>query len=196
MNTRDPRVRVMPHYAIEESWLSPDGLTLLEPHSSTYVTFLANQIADLICYFESRHHRTRGEVSFNDDHLNQTQMTPPLLNWGTPNTSGNWGSQHSTPRHEDDPTKPKSGVSLLFWIALMLHIRPQYPFSLFKPCYMASAPSIKLLRETATIKDVVRALNNFYDEFLEQNIRINLDHANQEDINDGELNKQNATRVF
>ncbi len=61
---------------------------------------------------------------------------------------------------------------------------------------MASAPSIRLLRETATIKDVVRALNNFYDEFLEQNIRINLDHANQEDVNDGELNKQNATRVI
>ncbi len=60
---------------------------------------------------------------------------------------------------------------------------------------MASTPSIGLLRETATIKDVVRALNNFYDEFLEQNIRLNLDHANQEDINDGELNKQNATRV-
>ncbi len=60
---------------------------------------------------------------------------------------------------------------------------------------MASAPPIRLLRETATIKDVVRALNNFYDEFLEQNIRLNLDHANQEDINDGELNKQNATRV-
>ncbi len=46
------------------------------------------------------------------------------------------------------------------------------------------------------MKDVVYALNGFYDEFLEQNIRINIDHANQEDINDGEYNKQNASRVF
>jgi hypothetical protein len=60
---------------------------------------------------------------------------------------------------------------------------------------MASAPPIRLHRETATIKDVVRALNNFYDEFLKQNIRLNFGHANQEDVDDGELNKQNATRV-
>jgi hypothetical protein len=61
---------------------------------------------------------------------------------------------------------------------------------------MASAPSTRLLPETATLTDVVHALNNFYDEFLEQNIRLNLDHANQEDVNDGEYNKQNASRVM
>jgi len=60
---------------------------------------------------------------------------------------------------------------------------------------MASAPPIKLLRETASLKEVLYALNTFYDEFLEQNIRLNLDYANQEDVNDGEYNKQNATRV-
>jgi hypothetical protein len=60
---------------------------------------------------------------------------------------------------------------------------------------MACPGPVKLLRETASLKEVVHALNNFYDEFLEQNIRLNLDHANQEDVNDGEYNKQNATRV-
>ncbi len=52
------------------------------------------------------------------------------------------------------------------------------------------------MRETATLKEVVCALNNFYDEFLEQNIKVNLEHANQEDVNDGEYNKQNATKVL
>jgi hypothetical protein len=68
--------------------------------------------------------------------------------------------------------------------------------SFFQPCYLASAPGIRLLRETASLKEVVHALNSFYDEFLEQNIRINLDHANQEDVNDGELNKQSVTKVI
>ncbi len=41
----------------------------------------------------------------------------------------------------------------------------------------------------------MHALNGFYEEFLEQNIRLNLDHANQEDVNDGEINKQNVAKV-
>jgi hypothetical protein len=61
---------------------------------------------------------------------------------------------------------------------------------------MASAPSIRLLSETYPIKDMVRALKNIYVGFLEQNIRITLDHANQEDVNDVEMNKHNATRVL
>ncbi len=195
LDTRDTRVRVLPNLAIDESMLDADGETLLEPHSTSYVSFLATQIADLIAFFESRHHRSRGEVTIGDDnHLNRTQMTPPPLNWGTPNTSGTWNSNHSTPRDNDAPEKPKSGVSIIlhmFHKKLIIIVIS----STLKPCYMASAPPIRLLRETATIKDVVRALNNFYDEFLEQNIRLNLDHANQEDVNDGELNKQNATRV-
>lgn len=54
---------------------------------------------------------------------------------------------------------------------------------------------MKLLRDTASLKEFVGALNTFYDEFLEQNICLNLDFANQEDVNDGEFNKQNMTRV-
>ena len=53
-----------------------------------------------------------------------------------------------------------------------------------------------MLRDSASLKEVVHALNGFYEEFLEQNIRLNLDHANQEDVNDGEINKQNVSKVF
>jgi len=42
----------------------------------------------------------------------------------------------------------------------------------------------------------VHALNNFYDEFLEQSTKVNLEHANQEDINDGNYNKENASKVY
>jgi hypothetical protein len=69
-------------------------------------------------------------------------------------------------------------------------------FLSLQPCYQASAPSVKLLRDSASLREVVHALNNFYEEFLEGNIRLNLDHANQEDINDGEINKQNVTKVL
>ncbi len=54
---------------------------------------------------------------------------------------------------------------------------------------------MRLLRDNASLKEVVGALNGFYDEYLEGCIRQNLDYANQADINDGEYNKQNATRV-
>ncbi len=113
LNSQDPRIRVLPHYAVDESMLSPDGVTLLEPHATTYMTFLAHQIADLIGFFESRHHRTRWDVIITEDpNLNRTQMTPPPLTWGTPNTSGTWNSHHSTPRNSDEPEKPRYGVRL------------------------------------------------------------------------------------
>ena len=96
--------------------LGPDGV-LVEPHSVSFVTFLATQIADLIAYFESRHRRTTGEVNLADLEPGTAtvnlNLTPPLLNWGTPGTSGavnsSWGTSTptSTPRA---PPKPQSGV--------------------------------------------------------------------------------------
>ncbi len=103
----------MPPFHVEEAMLGPDGVTFLEPHATNYATFLASQIADLIAYFESRHHRTRGEVNLEDPRnpLDVTQIgSPPHLNWGTPNSSGvswNNNSVHSTPVQAG---KPLSGV--------------------------------------------------------------------------------------
>ena len=114
MDTRDVRCRVMPHYPIDQAMLAPDGQTLLEPHATSYVGFLATHIADLIAYFESRHHRTRGEVNLVDDGQaasTSINATPPRF-WGTPNTSRvSWNNNtlHSTPH--DGPSKPQSGVS-------------------------------------------------------------------------------------
>ncbi len=50
--------------------------------------------------------------------------------------------------------------------------------------------------ETATVKDVVGALNDFYGEFLDLSIQTNLDYANQMEINDGESNKNCASKVI
>ncbi len=50
--------------------------------------------------------------------------------------------------------------------------------------------------ENASTVQIVHALNNFYDDFLERCIRDNHDYANQMDINDGEFNKQNASKVL
>jgi hypothetical protein len=115
MDTKDVRVRVMPHYSIDPAMLGPDGVTLMEPHGTSYSVFLASQIADLIAYFESRHHRTRGEVDLTGDNPNNvTQYTsPPYLNWGTPIASGgsfNNNTLHSTP---NSAAKPPSGVCAL-----------------------------------------------------------------------------------
>jgi hypothetical protein len=114
MNTRDPRVRVMPHFPVEESMFGPDGTGLLEPHATTYATFLAGQIGDLVAYFEALHHRSRGEVNLEGQSaLNTTQISsPPHLGWGTPNGSGvswNNNSIHSTPLRPGTD-KPMSGV--------------------------------------------------------------------------------------
>ncbi len=116
MNTRDPRVRVLPQFNVVESMLGTDGTFMVEPHATSYATFLAGQIADLIAYFESRQHRSRGEVSLEErPTLNATQLgSPPLLNWGTPNTSGvSWtnNSTHSTPMR-NGVEKPMSGVKI------------------------------------------------------------------------------------
>jgi hypothetical protein len=110
MDTKDVRVRVLPHYSIDQSMLGPDGVTLLEPHGTTYSAFLASQIADMIAYFESRTHRTRGEVDLTTENPgNVSQFTsPPQLNWGTPNSSS--ASWRNT-SHHSTPSKPPSGVS-------------------------------------------------------------------------------------
>jgi hypothetical protein len=115
MNTRDPRVRVLPHFQVDETMLGPDGLTFVEPHGTSYATFLAGQIADLIAYFDARRHRSQGEVNLEERNPLETTHfgTPPLLHWGTPNTSGgswNNNSLHSTPAH-GGTGKPMSGVT-------------------------------------------------------------------------------------
>jgi len=49
--------------------------------------------------------------------------------------------------------------------------------------------------ETASLKDVVGKLNGFCGEFLDLSIQLHLDYANQMDVNDGETNKNNASKV-
>ena len=55
--------------------LNPDGVTLVDP--VPYVVFLAKQIADLIAFFKSRHHRTTGEVVLDGPAIQAAQQTPP-----------------------------------------------------------------------------------------------------------------------
>ncbi len=104
----------MPPFPVEESMLGPDGVTFLEPHATAYATFLATQIADLVAYFESRHHRTRGEVNLEEQRppLDVTQVgSPPQLHWGTPNSSGaSWHNNDSTHSTPVQAGRPISGV--------------------------------------------------------------------------------------
>jgi hypothetical protein len=53
----------------------------------------------------------------------------------------------------------------------------------------------KPLDENASTKDIVRAFNGLQGDFLNRCLRDNIDYANQADINDGEFNKSNASRV-
>ena len=118
--------------------LNADGVTFVDP--VPFVVFLAQQVADLIAYFESRHHRTTGEVVLDGPTIQNTQCTPPPLNWGTPSTSGilisvsftflcpncflmlflgtmvtrNWAddsNNNSNHSTPKDPSRPASGVS-------------------------------------------------------------------------------------
>jgi hypothetical protein len=104
----------MSNYPILEDMLSPDGMSLVEPHATPYVTFLACQIADLIAYFDAREHRVRGVVTIPDNPVfDRSHLSPPPLNWGTPITMGaSWDGDHSTPCVTQE--RPKSGVILSF----------------------------------------------------------------------------------
>jgi hypothetical protein len=83
--------------------LAGDSITLLEPHSVSYATFLASQIGDLIAYFDARRHRGAGEVTIDETH-DENDVT---INWGTPGNE----STHSTPKHPPQGSdKPRSGV--------------------------------------------------------------------------------------
>ncbi len=94
---------MLPYFPIESSMLAADAVTLVEPHSVSYVTFLASQIGDLIAYFDARRHRTTGEVTIDETQEDNNGT----VNWGTPGDE----SSHSTPKHpRSDSNKPKSGV--------------------------------------------------------------------------------------
>jgi hypothetical protein len=83
--------------------LAADSVSLVEPHSVSYVTFLATQLGDLIAYFDARRHRTAGEVTIDETQEDNNAS----INWGTPGNE----STHSTPKHPSkDPSKPRSGV--------------------------------------------------------------------------------------
>jgi len=66
----------------------------------------------------------------------------------------------------------------------------------FQPCFQGAIAPRKLLHENASLKEVIGAMNGFYDEFLGKCLQDNLDFANQADINDGEFNVKNASKVF
>lgn len=65
----------------------------------------------------------------------------------------------------------------------------------FQPCYQASAGSSRLLEPGASTEQIVEAVNNFYDDFVENCIRENHTYANQMDINDGEVNSKSTSKV-
>ncbi len=53
-----------------------------------------------------------------------------------------------------------------------------------------------MLDRGATTEEIVDVVNIFYGEFVTKCIQDNHTHANQLDVNDGELNLRNATKVF
>jgi len=52
------------------------------------------------------------------------------------------------------------------------------------------------LAPTASIAEVVTAMNGFYNEFLEKCLRDHLDYAAQQDVNDMEANKASMSKVL
>jgi hypothetical protein len=98
---------VLPYFAVEATMVGPDGIVLVEPHRSSYASFLASQISSLLAFFEARDARTRGEVTVNDDEDTfQPPPTPPNLGWHTPSSTNRGSSgQKST-----DESGPRSGV--------------------------------------------------------------------------------------
>lgn len=65
-----------------------------------------------------------------------------------------------------------------------------------QPCFPGVVSRHKPLDENASTKDIVRAFNGLQGDFLSKCLRDNIDFANQADINDGEFNKTNSSKVI
>jgi hypothetical protein len=72
------KIRVMPHFPVEPSMLNTDGSTLNDATMATYMTFLADQISDLIAYFTSRNIRSTGMVDLTGLDEDSNDPTQPL----------------------------------------------------------------------------------------------------------------------
>ncbi len=54
---------------------------------------------------------------------------------------------------------------------------------------------VNLVPETASTRDLAVALNGFHNTYLDKCLKDNMVQANQLDINDGEINAKNVSRV-
>ncbi len=168
-----------------------DGYTLTKAGSEQYLEYLASGIGDLTSLFEL--------ADLPPLHIPKTLHIPPFtLPDASFDSSMTMPEAYKTPSTSVVPRGAAVGVRLhaarkrccLTNTLLMLN-------QFFQPNFAARprGPVQLLDPETASVRDVVGALNDFYGEFLDLSIQTNLDFANQMEINDGEANKNCSSKV-
>ena len=108
----DPRVRVLPHFAMDTGMLSSNGTTMTSATSGNFQTFLLDQILDSLAYFEMR--RVPIEIRL-DENSNEAVSKLPTTP-GAFDSSLGWSELYSTPgtsASSQDPGVPRSGVSFV-----------------------------------------------------------------------------------
>ncbi len=110
----------------------------------------------------------------------------------SPNNSWVLPDNYSTPVL---PQPIRAGVSSEVLLVITYLLLDLIIFILQQPCFAGVVSKHKPLDENASTKDIVKAFNGLQGDYLNRCLRENIDFANQADINDGEFNKTNATRV-
>jgi hypothetical protein len=108
MDSADPRIRVLPHFALESSMLRADGVSLHSPAKVAFRTFLAQNVPDVVAFFEARDKRTTGLVTIDENSNPELPRvpTPPAPPINTQNTRDSW----TLPEDYKTPQEPRSGV--------------------------------------------------------------------------------------
>ncbi len=119
MESSNPRIRVLPHYSMDPGMLGKDGVSMSPASSEKFLKFLADQLLDILGYFEMRD--TPVEINL-DENSNEARQTPsgskdPRLQTplsGGFNSTLGLSDSYSTPGEPRVAVVPRSGVSALF----------------------------------------------------------------------------------
>ncbi len=137
MESSNPRIRVLPHFSMDPGMLGKDGVSMSPASGEKFLQFLADQLLDVLGYFEMRD--TPVEINLDENsneatstEARQTPSGPKDPRLQTP-LSGGFNStlglsdSYSTPGEPRAAVVPRSGVSVQF---LQYAILPPSPFIL------------------------------------------------------------------
>jgi hypothetical protein len=161
--------------------LGVDGVSLRADVMDEYLTYLEDQVTDIM----------------REVYSQRPKVTTPAANQS--GTSGGFRSPFDLPENYTTPGQEpgaiKSGVRGKRGRGRREGVLIPLSNLSLQPCFKGTVHA-RLVPETASTRDLAVALNGFYDDYLDKCLKDNMAHANQLDINDGETNTKNLSKVM